>query len=828
MEQILRWLAGMGSDPLPAGESLRFEFLSLPKGGLGLAAVVGFLAIAIGTFLIYRRDAARLSLGQRATLAVLRLLALASVAFLLLEPSLVKVRKVVRPGEVLVFVDASQSMSHRDSYARSADWAAGWREIGLADPAASTRMSLATKALAQEGLLPALAKRNRIRTWLFGGAARPAPELGSKVEATKPGAGGQDSLPGRLPPAPALDFAKFEPSDGSTNLTASLRQGLEASRDARVAAVVILSDGRRNAGGSPEEAGALLRRRKVPEVWVVGVGDPAETWSVVLREVQVAERVFKGDPLTISAVVVSQGYGQQSLTVRLTEVDAHGTKVRELATAHVDVGGERSSALAKFDPITLDSKGEHLLRVAVVPPAGEPLEEERHAKTHRVEVLSERLRVLMIAGAPTHEYRFLRDQLIRDNTIDVSCWLQSADRAFPQDGNTKLKELPTTPRELDAYDAILMLDPDPQLLAPELIQNIRVAVEERGTGLWYVMGEKFSLAAVRPGSPLTSVIRLLPVVPDLAAAEDELQIGKYFKRKYPWKLTTEGKEHRVTSLVPDPVVNENRWSHLPGFYWSFPVARAKPAARVLVRHADERLRSQGGTRPILAIQFVGAGRVLYTGTDEVYRWRSVAKDDYNKFWVKGLRWLYEGKLTGGSSRFRLGASADRITLGQDVEIYLRALDQSYEPLVAESALVRLRGPGKLARELTLQRDPVGEGRYRGDFRPSAIGTWSVTAVSDEGNGTEGAGRPVRFEVIRSELESKGPMGLAELSRFAASAGGALVTPKQLLARAETIKSASTTETFTLPFALWDSWIALGLVLVFLTAEWILRKRFDLV
>lgn len=831
MDGFLRWLAGLGGESLEAGESLRFEFLKLPTGGFGLAALLGFVAVLVAIVLVYRRDAKKLGLGKRTTLAALRILALVFVVLMLLEPNLVKVRKTVRPGEVLMLLDSSQSMTHKDSYRRSEDDAKSWEAIGIQDVAATPRIDLAKRLLAQPALVDSLAKRNRLRPYVFGGGIRAMPEVATAPagpgSASPKDAPGAEANTGLLPPPPKIDFAKIGADESSTNLSASVRQALERSRDSRIAAVVVVTDGRKNAGSSVEELGAYLQRRKVGQTLIVPVGDPAETWTVSLRDVLVAERVFKGDPLRCSAIVNSQGYESQSLRVIVEEVRADGSLVKQLAEASVEVGGEAAAGRVEFPPIKLETEGEHYLKVRVVPPSGESVE-PRHARTQRVEVLGEKLRVLMISGAPTPEYRILRNQLIRDNTIDVSCWLQSADRDFPQDGNTPIKELPVNAQELDVFDVVIALDADPDMVEPGLVEMIARAIQDRGLGLWWVMGEKFSLRAVMPGSQFTPLVKLLPVEPDIALAEKSIGIGLLHPTPFPWKLTTQGKEHRVTKIIPDATINSNLWDKLPGFYWSFPVSRAKPAAQVLVRHVDDRYRSEDGGRPMIALQLVGAGRVLYTGTDEFYRWRGVAEKVYDEVWVKGLRWLYEGKLSGGSSRYRLGVSGERVTLGTEVEIYLRALDQSFEPVAAPSASVRLTGPAGVKLDLDLPRAPVGEGQFQGVFRPTAVGAWTVQAISDDGAGTEAVGRALRFEVQRAELESKGPMQIAELERLAEAAGGEVLRADELVKRAESIRSFSTEETFTMPFPLWDGWFTLAVILFLLSIEWILRKRWNLV
>ena len=79
-------------------------------------------------------------------------------------------------------------------------------------------------------------------------------------------------------------------------------------------------------------------------------------------------------------------------------------------------------------------------------------------------MLEDQLRVLLVAGRPSYDYRHLTRLLERDRTIELSCWLQSADAHAVRDGNKTLVALPREPAEVFAYDALILLDPDPDEL----------------------------------------------------------------------------------------------------------------------------------------------------------------------------------------------------------------------------------------------------------------------------------------------------------------------------------------------------------------------------
>jgi hypothetical protein len=480
--------------------------------------------------------------------------------------------------------------------------------------------------------------------------------------------------------------------------------------------------------------------------------------------------------------------------------------------------------------VLLEKEGSFTLRVALDPPDGEALDEERHYAQHQVEVLGESMRVLLLAGGPSHEYRTLRTQLMRDQTIDVACWLLSADIDFPQDGNTPITELPTEASKVDEFDVVILMDvlhePDKILVPSEFVSELTKGVVERGMGLWWVMGEKSSARAGEAGAPFLPLVELMPIVPDWSDPHRELGYGRYFKPLYAQTLSKIGRTHRICRILEDETLNATLWEKLPGFHWSFPVARAKPAAQVLVEHPDENLRMASGPRPLLATQFVGAGRVLWSGIDEYYRWRSVAEEAYNRFWIKGLRYLYEGRLAGGSSRYQLGLSIEKLTLGKELEIYLRARNERLEPLIADEVPITAKAPSGDLREVLLQPQGQGTGRYTINFRPDELGRWELMVGSSD-DATPGEAAKATFVVERSELESRGPMALADLERLAQNFGGQALLPDQLAERAGMVQSRSTTEVFLQSFPLWDKWVTLGLLLFFLSIEWLLRKRWDL-
>lgn len=831
MDDFLRWLASWRGIEVEPGSELQFEFANFPSGGLGLLVLMGMALAVVFIAFLYRRDGKQLSGLQRFVLVSLRALAILAVIMLLLEPNLVTVKRETREGHTILLVDKSQSMTHVDAWRRPEVQRAlsGWNEVGVADLASATRLDLIKALLAkdEQSIVAKLAAKNRVQLYGFDGSVEdlplvppPPPPLGADGEPLP-----QD--PDAKPPTPVIDIEKLAADGRSTNLGGALRTALDKSRPAEIAAVVFVTDGRRTAGPQGPEIARLLEQRKIPHTFVLGVGDPSETQLVQLTRMEAPAKVFQLDPYEMKGTVTSQGYDGVTVTAKLIRVDDKGVETT-VATQEVAIGQSQEAAIAWKD-LTSDAAGRFLYRTEIIPPDGEPMIAERHTKTAAVEVLDRRLRMLLLAGGSSHEFQILRNLLIRDKTIDVSCWLQSADENFPQEGNetVRIERLPEERKEFDPYDVVIMIDPDQTRLTKRFCENLAEHIVEGGCGFWWVAGEKYTLDSLRNTANTRAIADLLPIVPNIEIAERHMMgFAKAFAKPWRYRLTTDGADgigSKAIRLHDDKDTSKLLWQSLPGFHFWFPVTRLKPVATSLAEHPSPEFRRGGKYMPIIAIQNVGAGRVMFLGTDETYRWRSNNLEAYDRFWVNGVRYLFEGRLQAGNSRLRLLASDDKVDLGDAIELQAEVKDETLQPLIVESFEVSVERDGAPSEAVALIPVEALPGSYTLRYRPTELGTYRVRPVEKIGKMVE-----LKFQVVPAQIESQGPMDRAELASIAGATGGEIFeTPAELLAAIDRIPSRSATDTFRTPHSIWDGWPTITIVLLLLSIEWLLRKRFNL-
>jgi hypothetical protein len=534
------------------------------------------------------------------------------------------------------------------------------------------------------------------------------------------------------------------------------------------------------------------------------------------------ERVFKDDPLAVDVRVEGPGFDGETVQVELfAEFLAGGEAAGAAAGAQQRVGVTSVAfeagreATARFE-VRLERPGRHRLRARVAERPEETFTDDNEALTV-VEVVEQATRVLYIAGAPSSEYRILKNLLRRDRRIELSAWLMSADPEYPQEGNQVLTRLPATPEDLFAYDVVILHDPDPRALPPGFADLLERFVGAHRGGLAYIAGEKYTTPLLRAPA-MGSLCDRLPVVPDLVTAESEYGRGRYHQKSWPLVPTAAASAHAATRLSSSPERNRELWAELAGVYWTFPVRRAKPGSTVLLRHSDPALSTRGEGRPLVTFQFYEGGRVLFSAFDETWRWRALSEELYDRFWMQSLRTLTEGRLLGDRRRLLL-SDRDEYDLGDVVRVSAFVQDKEYRPSEAESFEVEALDPAGERSSLVLARDPEQAGWFRGVLLPERVGVYEI-------RGGEQATKAVQVHLPNVEY-AEPRLDVPALRGLAERTGGSAVFPESLEAYAEIpakIADRRRTLVFTdEPRPLWDNLVCLLAVVGLLTIEWVGRK-----
>ena len=298
-----------------------------------------------------------------------------------------------------------------------------------------------------------------------------------------------------------------------------------------------------------------------------------------------------------------------------------------------------------------------------------------------------------------------------------------------------------------------------------------------------------------------------------------------FLQPWPIGFTREGIEAGFLQLTDDAVSSANAWKEFPGVYRCFPTDGPKAGATVFARFSDP--RSVGGNdQPILlASQFYGAGRVLYLGSAEMWRLRSLEEDYYDRFWIKLLRETGQGRLLRGTNRGVLMLEKAQYPLGGTVQIRARLLDPQFKDYVTDKVAIEVFTPaGKpISPPPTLLADATRPGHFGGSFIASLPGSYKLELPIPDSNDVLKGSVSVRLPNLEFDHPEQNEPLLRGLARN--ETGGAYVKLEQAASELPQLLPDRMTQKvqYDEPETLWDRDWVMYLLVGLLSVEWLTRK-----
>ena len=760
---------------------------------------------------VYRREGRGRSV--RVSLGILRGLLLAFVLFLLNNPVLTLGQSRTEPSVVAVMLDDSVSMRVKDV-------------APATGPEAPTRLQAAIDLLAGEdqALLKELAKSHQLRVYRFDKDAHP-------VAAGTP-SGTADAKPqaADAPVDPALVDAlkQLKPEGQNTQLIRSLSTVLADLQGQRLAGVVVLTDGRETPAQPITDALRAVKNFGV-KVFPVAVGSDNAPTNVDLQAVNVQDSAFKDDIVAFKVLVRGTGYAPgHQVQVRLKEKKSGNLlklpdgRLAEKTVTLPDANTVEEEILFKPDVVgPLDIVAE-----AVVQP-GE-LDEQDNTRTAQIAVLDAKVNVLYVDGYPRWEYRYIKNEMIRDKTVNISCLLTSADPSFAQEGDPSsegfpgpIRRFPESIEEMMQYDVVLFGDVDPRQFTDSQLQLIADFVSKRGGGFGMVAGPKWSPAAYRN----TIVEAVLPV----SIARSQPDPGnEVLTDGFRPALTQAGSASSIFRFSPDRAANDRflKEELQPMFWFARGITTKPGVGEVYAEHPNE-TSPDGRRAPLLVLGRFGAGRTLFSAIDDSWRWRFYTGESvFDTYWIQQLRYLARSKKLG---QRRLTFVSNRPAYEQfdQVRLMLRVLDPVLLQQLPEAIDVEMVDEqGQPVRRDRLLRQDGQPENYAASFTADKVGRYTMRLAPVAG---EAAALDLPLEVIVPRLELTEPqvdrqlltrLAAETLGRPVAFAEARAVLPGMIPSAARIIPIQASEP-------LWDAPVAMWVFVLLITAEWVLRKVFGM-
>lgn len=689
---MIDWLFNLPQSLRPGDAGVELALTYPLPAWLWALVVLAAVAVAVWS---YRRLEG--PLAARLGLATIRAGLLVLLAFLAAGPRLVRPNETTESDWVLVLVDRSASMSVAD----------------VPDPANPLERQPREQQLraALTTAKDALARVGKERRLVFLGFDSGVANLV-----------GNDQEP--------TGVALGTPAGTRSDLGEAIERALAKAAARPVAGLIILSDGR----ATDQVARATLRRLQQEQIPIVSVplGSATPLADVAVRSAASPGVAFSQDVVPVEAVIERLGplpapdgaptdppassAGAPPARTRVQLIDTATQQVLDEQTidwARAAPGGADAPTVAATDPdsaatgpttreqqrrLTLTATpgltGKVRWAVRVLP--GEPdLVDANNSAAFNVELIDRPLRVLYLDGYPRWEYRYLVSLLTREKSIASTTQLLSPVRRYIQEGNTPIAALPATDPEWDAIDVLILGDLGPDVLSPDQLRQIRRRVSAGGMGLLWIAGEGQVPQAWRN----TVLSDLLPVSPRLAA--DQI---RPHDRDVTIKPTPAADRLGVLRLLRTPDDDSSWWPKQvadPAAGWSrirwaqrLEPGSLKPAAEVLATATPVGDSTSADATPLLVSMRYGAGRILYLGTDEIWRWRFGRGEDLpERFYLQLIRLLGREAAARAGRRALLATLPARPEAGRPARVRAEILDQTLLDTLGSTLTVRVRRLG---------------------------------------------------------------------------------------------------------------------------------------
>lgn len=487
--------------------------------------------------------------------------------------------------------------------------------------------------------------------------------------------------------APVAEGATPRPDARASRLDEALRDVREHAAGRRLPAIVVLSDGAVSAelaawAGPPVHVVAVGADRvaRDREVFGVSIGDARLQSSLVDVTALVSARGDEREPVDVT---LSQN--GQPLDVRRVTPSPDGVPRR--VTFRVAPARDTATLYTvEAAPAEGEWTGANNRQTVLAAPAGPPR------------------RVLLIEGAPGHEHSFLKRSLDDDPGLQLDAIVRKGEndrgeatfyvQAASDRADALAAGFPSTREALYAYDAVLLANVDAALLAPAALAQLADFVSQRGGGL-LVLGAKAFEAGGLAGTPLEDA---LPVeLTDRAGGL--VRAARGAREPHRVELTDAGVDHPVMRQGGVPGDTRRVWDAAPPLAAAAALGPPRPGALLLAATTV----TGGVSRPLVAVQRYGRGRVLLFGGEASWRWKMMSASTdatYDTFWRQAVRW-------SAADAQPPVALALRPPDGRRVRVAAEVRDAAFARVADAAVRLRVTTPSGRAIDVPVERDPSG-------------------------------------------------------------------------------------------------------------------------
>ena len=548
-----------------------------------------------------------------------------------------------------------------------------------------------------------------------------------------------------------------------------------------IASITIISDGVITEGATPIYSAEKIG---IP-VFTVGIGDSTKKNDVEIKNVINNEFIYAETPTIILATILNKGFSGKTSLISLYE----NSQLIEQKSLVLDASGVNSIS---FD-YTPKQSGEKKLSIRINSQVGES-NYLNNQKVFYINILSNKINVLLLAGSPSADLTFIKNSLSVDENLKVNTLTQiSADNFLEQNPQAIL----------DSADIIFLIEFPTNLTSDNFVTRLTNKLENRSTPFFLMLSGEVDL------NKLNRFSSLLPFTVQM--------IDKNYLQVQPDVQLSE---------LSNPILKNNLitdWNNLPPISQPIISLTLKPESKLL---AKVRINNQPRNNPLIVSRSFGTKRSIAVIAKDIWKWKLQTAVKgltlFDNFVFSSARWL---NAPDDQKKVRIKTSKKIYSSGEIIEFFAQVYDESFNPVNDAEVKLQINGQD-LKEELNLTS--IGGGLYEGSISSFKNGDYNFNGTALINNKSLGEDRG-SFNVGDVEIEFIDTrMNYEFLNLLANQTKGKYFNPDQyeeLLSYLEKINTAASKEKLiTSEIRLWsDEWLLI-IVILFFAAEWFVRKR----
>ncbi len=584
----------------------------------------------------------------------------------------------------------------------------------------------------------------------------------------------------------SLDDLKF--NGYSTDISQALNKILKEKEVKNYQNIILVTDGIYNLGEKPTYT---VEKLGIP-IFSIGVGDPSPKNDISVDNIISNDLIYAQNQATIRVNIKSSGFEGKTTSISLFEDN------NLLEKKLITLGSDFQEIEFTYTP---ETEGERKLNVKIT-----PLEKEFTVKNNSaskyVKVLSNKIRVLTIAGKPSSDLSFI-NQAIKTNT---DFRLETLIERSPNEFYPLFSKISF----IDSADVIFLIGFPTQQNSESLIRKILNRIEKDNIPLFILLNPDVDF------NRLNAFKSYLPF--DWRSA---------YGTATQVLIDVNEEKSKSEILSIDRINSLEIWNSFPPIFRVDREFIAKPESEILAYY---RLQNNRINQPLIlsrnlnrhrSIAFLGFNiwrLKLLTGQKEVY------ENYFDRLINNIIKWLTTQEIT---KRFSVNLQKKIYDINEKVTFIAQFYDEANNPINDAEIFLNVSSPDK---KLTTQFKPLGNGIYsvelsnleEGDYEFNANVHYASKKFQNKG----------KFTISESELEFR-DLTLKEdlLIQMSLATNGSyfhLENADNFIDNInKNLKSVKKEQEITSVFYAWNSFYVLIALITFLSIEWYLRKKWGL-